>query len=400
MRVRLYKSTSIDTINAKEQYVKDSKGITHFYDRLILATGSRPFVPRDVPLHIEGVFTIRHRENADHLKAYLDKTGIPANEQQVIIVGGGLLGLEIAAALRKVGINIILVQRAARLMERQLDIIASKLLAEDVIERDIPIFFNNEISTIFKEEDKLSVALKSGRTLQTHAVVYAIGTRPNIELAKEAGLATSRGVQVNHYLQTSDSNIFAVGEIAEFQQKLYGITAAAEQQADCAARYLTGDLTSIYQGSTLMNILKFDDLDLCSIGEVNVPKDDDSYEEVVFTDLRERYYKKCIIKNDLLVGAVLMGDKTEFAEFRALIENRIELSDKRSELLRGENTKEPVLGKLVCSCNNVGVGNIEAKIKSGCHEFRALCSTTGAGLGCGSCKPEVRAILNDSLELV
>ncbi|MEL6945441.1 MAG: FAD-dependent oxidoreductase, partial [Bacteroidota bacterium] len=173
MRVRLYKSTSIDTINAKEQYVKDSKGITHFYDRLILATGSRPFVPRDVPLHIEGVFTIRHRENADHLKAYLDKTGIPANEQQVIIVGGGLLGLEIAAALRKVGINIILVQRAARLMERQLDIIASKLLAEDVIERDIPIFFNNEISTIFKEEDKLSVALKSGRTLQTHAVVYA-----------------------------------------------------------------------------------------------------------------------------------------------------------------------------------------------------------------------------------
>ncbi|MEM8523769.1 MAG: molybdopterin-dependent oxidoreductase [Bacteroidota bacterium] len=400
MRVRLHKSTSIEAVNPEEKYVKDSKGITHFYDCLILATGSRPFVPRDVPLHIEGVFTIRHRENADRLKAYLDETGIPPEEQQVIIVGGGLLGLEIAAALRKVGINITLVQRAARLMERQLDIVASKLLAEDVIERDIPIFFNNEISTIFKEEDELSVALKSGRTLQTHAVVYAIGTRPNIELAKEAGLESSRGVKVNHYLQTSDPDIFAVGEIAEFQQNLYGITAAAEQQADCTARYLTGDLTSIYQGSTLMNILKFDDLDLCSIGEVNVPKDDDSYEEVVFTDLRERYYKKCIIKNDLLVGAILMGDKTEFAEFRSLIENRIELSDKRSELLRGENKKEPVLGKLVCSCNNVGVGNIEAKIRGGCNEFRELCAATGAGLGCGSCKPEVKAILKEELEMV
>ncbi|MEN0051182.1 MAG: FAD-dependent oxidoreductase, partial [Bacteroidota bacterium] len=400
MRVRLHKSTSIEELNSKEKYVKDSKGITHFYDRLILATGSRPFVPRDVPLHMEGVFTIRYRKNADRLKAYLDKTGVPSSEQNVIIVGGGLLGLEIAAALRKIGVNITLVQRAARLMERQLDIVASTLLAEDVAERDISIFFNNEISTIFQEEDKLSVSLKSGRTLQTHAVVYAIGTRPNIELAKEAALETSRGVKVNHYLQTSDPDIFAVGEIAEFQQNLYGITAAAEQQADCAARYITGDLTSIYQGSTLMNILKFDDLDLCSIGEINVPKDDDSYEEVVFTDLRERYYKKCIIKNDLLVGAILMGDKTEFAEFRSLIENRIELSDKRSELLRGENKKEPVMGKLVCSCNNVGVGNIEAKIRGGCDEFKELCAVTGAGLGCGSCKPEVKAILKDALEMV
>ena len=95
-----------------------------------------------------------------------------------------------------------------------------------------------------------------------------------------------------------------------------------------------------------------------------------------------------------------MGDKTEFAEFRSFIENRIELSDKRSELLRGENKKEPVLGKLICSCNNVGVGNIEAKIKAGCDDFRELCEVTGAGLGCGSCKPEVKAILKENLDVV
>ena len=143
-----------------------------------------------------------------------------------------------------------------------------------------------------------------------------------------------------------------------------------------------------------MNILKFEDLDLCSIGQINVPPNDDSYEEVIFSDMSERYYKKCIIHNDLLVGAILVGDKAEFAEFRSLIENRIELSDKRTELRDSSNKKEPVLGKLVCSCNNVGEGNLVAKIKGGCKDFRELCDTTGAGLGCGSCKPEVKAILN------
>ncbi|MDX1545024.1 MAG: (2Fe-2S)-binding protein, partial [Christiangramia sp.] len=137
-----------------------------------------------------------------------------------------------------------------------------------------------------------------------------------------------------------------------------------------------------------------------SIGDIHVPGNDDSYEEIIFTDIKKRYYKKCIVKDDLLVGAVLMGDKNEFAEFKRLIESKIELSDRRDSLLRGSGNDEPVKGKLVCSCSQVGAGNLEEAISNGCTDFTELCKQTGAGLGCGSCKTEVKEILNTSKELV
>ena len=118
---------------------------------------------------------------------------------------------------------------------------------------------------------------------------------------------------MNPYLQSSDTAIFALGEIAEFNNALFGITSAAEQQADIAANYILGDFNSIYKGSVLMNILKFENLDLCSIGMVNVPQGDSSYEEIILMDVSQRFYKKCIVKDDTLKGAILMGDKNEFA---------------------------------------------------------------------------------------
>jgi ferredoxin-nitrate reductase len=162
------------------------------------------------------------------------------------------------------------------------------------------------------------------------------------------------------------------------------------------ANYIAGDVSSIYSGSVLMNILKFKDLELCSIGDIIIPENDDSYEEIIFTDISRRYYKKCIVKDDLLIGAVLMGDKNEFAEFKSLIENKIELSEKRKSLLMGSSDTRPVIGKLVCSCSRVGEGNIQEAIAGGCTDFTALCQQTGAGLGCGSCKTEVREILHQS----
>ncbi|MGZ3853529.1 MAG: (2Fe-2S)-binding protein, partial [Flavisolibacter sp.] len=175
---------------------------------------------------------------------------------------------------------------------------------------------------------------------------------------------------------------------------LYGITAAAEQQADIVARHLSGDISHFYEGSLLMNILKMHGTELVSLGLPEAPPDDPSYEEILFIDKAKRYYKKCIIHNDRLVGAILIGDKTEFLEFRDLIQNKIELSEKRLELLRSNKKAEPVIGKLVCSCGGVGEGNIISKINGGCTELKELCASSGAGQGCGSCKPEVQAILD------
>ena len=403
LQVTLYAKNGIQKIDAQKKVVYDDFGQKHPYDLLIMATGSRAFVPQGVRMDLPGRFTMREKGDADRLKTYLNDTGLPNAQQHVAIVGGGLLGLELAASLKKIGLEISIIQRAPRLMERQLDPIASRLLAEDVLERGIKIYFDNEVSTIFDAEGSthgLQINLKTGRTLHCNAIVYAIGTRPNMDIAKNAGLQTGRGVVVNPYLQTSDPSIFAMGEIAEFKGSLFGITSAAEQQADVAANYILGDLSSIYNGSVLMNILKFDDLDLCSIGMVNAPKNDDTYQEIILMDVHKRFYKKCIVKNDILKGAILIGDKNEFAEFKRLIEEEIELSEKRDELLRGAPSGEPMLGKLVCSCSQVGQGNIEKAIKGGCTRFTDLVAQTGAGLGCGSCKPEVKAILEAQLQTV
>jgi len=136
---------------------------------------------------------------------------------------------------------------------------------------------------------------------------------------------------------------------------------------------------------------------LCSLGQVECP-DDSAYEEVVFIDKAKRYYKKCIIHNDRLVGAILIGDKTEFLEYRNLIEGKIELSEKRLLLLRSGKATEPVIGRLVCSCNNVGEGNLINKIKEGCKDQLQLFQLSGAGMGCGSCRSEVKQILASQLQ--
>ncbi len=399
LNVQLHKGVGVASMNKEEKYVVDSNGEKHTYDKLILATGSRAFVPANAQLDRPGRFTLRNRVDAERLKEHLDATGLPNNEQHVVIVGGGLLGLELAATLNKIDVKITIVQRANRLMERQLDLVSSRLLAEDVEERGIQMYFDNEVTTVFEEEGGkgIEVTLKTGKVIKSHAIVYAIGTIPNVEIARGAKLDCRRGVVVNQHLQTSDPDVFALGEIAEFNNFLYGITSAAEQQADIVVKYLLGNLNSTYSGSVLMNILKFKDLDLCSIGEVTFVKEDKTLEEVVFMDMSKRYYKKCIIKDDRLIGAVLIGDKNEFAEYKALIEDRIELSDKREELLRSGSTAEPVRGKLVCSCSQVGEGNLIDAVKGGCDSLADLCKATGAGLGCGSCKPEVNDIMHKTL---
>ncbi|OAV44559.1 nitrate reductase [Lewinella sp. 4G2] len=399
LNFQLRTGTTVVDIDRKNQVVVDDQGTEYPYDQLLIATGSRPFVPREVPTQVEGVFTLRKRVDADRLRSYLNERGGGSLVgRQVLIVGGGLLGLELAAALKTIDVKVTIVQRGNRLMERQLDATASNLLAREVEDRDIQIYFRNEVDTVFEaREGGLSVTFKSGKNINCDAIVYAIGTRPNLELGRAAGLDVGQGITVDDRLNTSDPYIHALGEVAEWRGKRFGITAAAEQQADVLARHLSGDLSAVYTGSTPLNILKFDGYDLCSIGEVRYPEDNPEYEEIVFSDLGQRYYKKCILHRDRLIGAILLGDKNEFAEFRSLIEDGTELSDKRTELLRSGKVPEPPIGPIVCSCNNTGEGNLINAVRGGVTEFAALCTHTGAGLGCGSCKPQVQSILNAQL---
>jgi len=371
----------------------DRHGKKHDYDKLIIATGSRANIPKDAPVDLPGVFTMRTRYDADSLKNFLKPDG------SVLIIGGGLLGLELAASLREIEINVSILQLGSRLMERQIDNLSGQLLLDFVDEKEIKVYLNDQVKTIESNRHTtgLNVQLRSGKILHVDAIVYAVGTKPNIEFLQEAGLESARGMIVNDYLQTSDPDIFAIGEIAEHNGKTLGITSAAEKQADVAARFINGDVQQRYDGAVPMNILKFSDLDLCAIGMAEVPANSEGYDEILFIDKSMRYYKKCIIKDDRLVGAIMIGDKSEFAEFKGLIENNIELSERRMQLLRSGKKSDPVLGKLVCSCNQVGDGNLKKLISSGCETLNELCQSSGAGLGCGSCKPEIQQLLNESL---
>ncbi|HTI58916.1 molybdopterin-dependent oxidoreductase [Mucilaginibacter sp.] len=388
--IRLLRGVGVEKIDREKKQVTDSRGIRTDYDVLIIATGSRAAVPKNVP-KLPGIFTMRNRTDADNFKKHT-----PPNAH-VVIVGGGLLGLEMAASLRETGAKVTIIQRTSAFLNRQLDALGSQLLHEEMVDQGCDIYYDDEVQLYYGRSKLTGVSLRSGRKINCDAMILAIGTTPNLELAKDCGLDCRRGVLVNERMQTSDHDIYAVGEIAEFNGMLYGITAAAEQQAEVVSAYLNGDIASYYKGSLLMNIIKIHGFDLCSIGIPECP-DDKAYEEVVFIDKAKRYYKKCIIHQDRLVGAILIGDKAEFLEYRGLITNKTELSEKRLQLLRSGKKVDPVLGKLVCSCNNVGSENIRKKISGGCTDIHDLCNATGAGTGCGSCRPEVKRLLDEALQ--
>lgn len=399
--IHLHEGVSIEKIDRTHKVVYDARGHMHHYDRLIIATGSRASTPRDLDIKLQGVFTMRTRHDADKLMQYLaieEKYSKPSTKN-VVIVGGGLLGLELAASLRQRSQRVTVIHRASRLMNRQLDSTASTLLHEELRDRGIDIYYNDEVKYIIETHKKTTgLRLTSGQILTCDAVIFTMGTTPNLEIAREAGLEVQRGIVVNAYLQTSDPSIFAVGEVAEFEGQQFGITAAAEQQADALCAYLSGDIQSYYRPTISMNILKIDGLDLCSLGITEIPTNGvgGNYEEVIFMDRTKRYYKKCIIHNDRLVGAILVGDKSEFMEFKSLIQQKTELSEKRLKLLRSGQSTPPIKGKVICSCNNVGEGNVQDAIRAGCSDLPSLCQQTGAGTGCGSCKPELKTILENA----
>lgn len=403
--IKVHKGIGINHIDRKNKVVVDDFGNEHTYDKLFLGMGSQAFMPKNFP-KMAGIFNMRSRLDADTLLPFLmplpsTSLGQPFPERSrgggrhVVVVGGGLLGLEMAASLREIKVNVTVVQRIGRFMDRQLDSLGSDILHEEIVARGIEVYYNDEVEQFYGTDKIEGVRLKSGQKIDCDAIIVAAGTIPTIQLAREAGLQCNRGVEVNDYLQTSDPDIFACGEIAEWKKQMWGITAAAEQQAEVVAKFLAGDLSSFYKGSLSMNLLKMHGLNLCSLGVIEIPAGNADYEEVTFIDKAKHYYKKCIIQNDRLVGAILIGDKSEFLEFKDLIANGIELSEKRLQLLRSNQKSEPVLGKLVCSCNSVGQGNLENAIKGGCTGFAQLCQKTGAGTGCGSCRPEVRMILEN-----
>lgn len=376
--------TSIDR-DAKKVFTVD--GDSASYDVLVLATGSRAAVPPNTPVDRENVFTLRNRGDAERLRDSVE----PGSE--VTIIGGGLLGIELADALNDLGAKCTLIHRSAMLMRGVIDEVASDLLLDVLRDRGIQVLMSDGVVRYFGDERTTGLQTRSGHRLSCDVLCVATGITPNVELAEAAGLQVRRGVVVDVTLRTSDPSIYAIGEVAEVGTAVYGTTPAAQEQARVAATHLSGDRSQAYTGTTPMNVLKIRNFSLSAIGRIGSQNDD--CEEIVVMDKTARYYKKCWVQGGRLVGAVLVGDGNEFAAFRDLIEKETELDDLRWTLLRGSNSvSEPPKGRIICSCCNVGVGNVEEAIEAGCGDLQAIADRTCAGTGCGACRNEISGLIN------
>ena len=388
--VTFHAGAGIKHIDRTAKSVVDESDSTWSYDTLVIATGSRAILPADVPDTAPNIFTLRTRNDADRISTAL-RPGANA-----IVVGGGLLALELASTLLTRGLKVTVLHRSARLMRGQLDATASTLLADELRDQGINVLLGERVAEVNHRDMVESVRTASGRYLPCDALFYAVGTQPNVELARAAGLDCAQGVRVDDTLRSSDPNIYAVGEVAEHRGKLYGTTPAAQMQAEVAAKHLAGDDWTRYHGSIGFNVLKIHGLSVCSIGLAEMPDSvDRAYEEIITVDSRERTYLKCIVHRNRLVGATLIGDATPMAEFKQWIESGVELDEHRTRLLRpgAASTAAPIKGRLVCSCLGVGEGNIADVIAGGCASVADVCAATRAGTGCGSCRPEIRTIL-------
>ncbi|NJM14743.1 MAG: FAD-dependent oxidoreductase [Bacteroidales bacterium] len=262
LNIELHANTSINHIHCASNTLYTSEGKDYQYDELILATGSSPVVPPLYKNNFKHVYSLRHRGDADNILLHV------AQGKKAVVVGGGLLGLELCASLLEHNMKVTLLNRGNLLMSKQLDQTASNLLHKQLTSTGVEVMLNQQIKNIFASTaHKLEIVLEDNNSMETDILIFAIGTMPNVQLAAAAGLRTSTGVVVNEHMQTSAYNIFAIGEIAEFKGHMVGITPAAEQQAKVAACYLAGDHASIYKGSISQNILKFPGIVLCAVGD-------------------------------------------------------------------------------------------------------------------------------------
>jgi nitrite reductase (NADH) large subunit len=323
-----YRVTEIDT-GRRELKIEGEESME--YSKLVLATGSTPLRLNVPGADLAGVHTFRDSRDVDLLLT------LAAAKKRVVVVGGGLLGLEAAYGLAKAGAPVTLLHLMDRLMERQLDGPAADLLKTLVERKGIRIMLNASTARIHGERQVEAVELADGSRIEADAVIFAAGIRPNITLAKDAGIAVNRGIVVNDVMQTASADIYALGECAEHRGTCYGLVEPAYEQARVLARHL-GGRPAAYQGSVVSTNLKVSGVSVFSAGDF---MGGEGSESLVLTDRRRGTYKKLVIADGRLTGAVLIGDTVDALWYLELIRNRETVAAIRTDMMFGRALARP-----------------------------------------------------------
>ena len=322
-------ATEID-VGRRELKIANDESIE--FSKLILATGSTPLRLNVPGADLLGIHTFRDTRDVDLLLT------LAAQKKRVVVVGGGLLGLEAAYGLAKAGAPVTLIHLMDRLMERQLDAPAAALLKSLVERKGIEILLNANTARIIGETRVEGVELVDGRRIEAEAVIFAAGIRPNVALAKEAGISVNRGVVVDDHLETSAPDVFALGECAEHRGICYGLVEPAYEQARVLARYLAGRDAG-YQGSVVATNLKVSGVAVFSAGDF---LGEGGSEAIVLSDLKRGTYKKLVIADGRLTGAVLIGDVGDALWYLEMIRNREPIAKIRTDMMFGRALALPL----------------------------------------------------------
>jgi nitrite reductase (NADH) large subunit len=392
------KVTQIDRV--KRQVIADD-GTVEPYDRLLLATGSRPFMLPVPGADLPGVISFRDIKDVDTMLE-TSKT-----HKKAVVIGGGLLGLEAANGLMLQGMDVTVVHISETLMNQQLDSAASDLMLEELKGKGLNFLMSHATESISGDNRVEKVHFKDGSEIDADLVVMAVGIRPNIELAQSAGIHCERGIVVDDTMQTFDPTIYAVGECVQHRSQTFGLVAPLFEQAKVCANHLAQMGIARYISTVTSTKLKVTGIDLFSAGDFN---GDEDTEDLVFKDAARHVYKKLVIRDDRLIGVVLYGDTVDGTWYFQLMKDGTDVSDIRENMLFGQHhigdsghgaansTDNLPDDAEICGCNGVCKGDITKAISQ--HNLYTLDEVkahTKASASCGSCAGLVEQILASTL---
>ena len=395
--ITLFTGEKVTEIDPEEKEIKTDKGSVISYDELIIATGSSAFILPVNGNELEGVIGFRTIQDTEVMIETADRY------QKAVVIGGGLLGLEAARGLMDRGMEVEVVHLMPSLMEQQLDAPAAKMLKKDLEAQGMKFLMEKQTTEIYGNERVEGIKFSDGTSVECDLVVMAVGIRPNIQLAKHAGLDVNRGIIVDDHMQTSIPSIYAVGECAEHNGITYGLVAPLYEQGTALAAYLTGAKTTGYQGSILSTQLKVAGCDLFSGGKI---AEDDETDAIIVHDQFAGVYKKVLVANNKVVGVVLYGDASDGTRLFTMLKKETDISEFTSAAVlqkAGEDAVDEMIADMsadetVCGCNGVTKGTIvQAILEQDLKSFEEVKTCTKAGASCGKCRGVVEGILSHTL---
>ncbi|WP_416148391.1 nitrite reductase large subunit NirB [Salipaludibacillus sp. HK11] len=396
--IQLYTGETVEKVNTEDKLVYTDKDREVPYDDLILATGSDPFMLPLPGADKEGVIAFRNIEDCNQM---IDTS---KKYERAVVIGGGLLGLEAARGLLNLGMEVDVVHIMDQLMERQLDATGGKMLQEELEKQGMNFLMGYQTEAILGAGRVKKVSFKNAPPVKADLVVMAVGIKPNLAVAKASGIETNRGIVVNDYMQTSAPDVYSLGECAEHREMVYGLVAPLWDQGKALAKKICEkDAGEGYQGSILSTKLKVSGVDVFSAGEF---ADSPDSKAIRVQDEFEGIYKKVVVRDNQVVGAVLFGDTSDGTRLLSMINNKTDISDmSKVTILQsadqdagGSGVAEMADSDQICGCNGVSKGDIVTAIKEqNLTTVAEVRGCTNASRSCGTCAGLVGDLLEHTL---